>query len=88
MTSAPGDRFEISIGGDASGPVVAGRDNRVETTAPPADVRTGSGPAEGDAPGDSTQNNTAKDHGRVFTVMNGELHIHQEGGNSGKPQEG
>lgn len=86
MTPASGDRFTISVGGDASGPVVAGHDNHVEVGRPPADVPPGSSPdREEQAPG-HTQTNTANDHGSVFTVMNGEMHIHQDD-NSRTPRE-
>ncbi|MFF8989831.1 hypothetical protein ACF09H_07735 [Streptomyces sp. NPDC014983] len=63
-------RHSVRIGGDASGPVVAGNDNRVEVhqDGPGADPEA-AGP---------TQNNTAEGHGTVFTVMNGDLHVHHE----------
>ncbi|MEU8968391.1 hypothetical protein AB0D11_03795 [Streptomyces monashensis] len=72
-------RNTIRIGGDASGPVVAGDDNRVEVrrVAPePAPE-----PAAEPVPADNgpTQINTAEDNGTLFTVMNGELHVHQHG---------
>lgn len=68
MSRAPGN--SIRIGGDASGPVVAGNDNRVEVrqAAPEAD-REAAGPV---------QNNAADGHGTVYTVMNGDLHVHHE----------
>ncbi|MEU2083820.1 hypothetical protein ABZ569_18365 [Streptomyces albus] len=66
MTSSSGGRFTIRIGGDASGPVVAGHDNHVEVHGDGGEDRE-SGP---------TQSNAAHDHGTVYTVMNGELHVH------------
>jgi hypothetical protein len=57
------DRFTIRIGGDASGPVVAGHGNTVETHQP--------------AP-ESTQTNTANEHATVFTVMHGDMHVHRD----------
>ncbi|MFF8281761.1 hypothetical protein ACF06W_03455 [Streptomyces albus] len=66
MTSSSGGRFTIRIGGDASGPVVAGHDNHVEVHGDGGEGRE-SGP---------TQSNAAHDHGTVYTVMNGELHVH------------
>ncbi|MGH4028602.1 hypothetical protein ACQB60_06650 [Actinomycetota bacterium Odt1-20B] len=57
--------------GKASGPVVAGDGNHVEIHhAAPEPAPAESGP---------TQNNTAKDHGTLFTVMKGDLHVHQDG---------
>lgn len=67
MTSSSGGRFTIRIGGDASGPVVAGHDNLVEVHGDGGEGREGGGP---------TQSNAAHDHGTVYTVMNGELHVH------------
>ncbi|BBC95989.1 hypothetical protein SRO_4813 [Streptomyces rochei] len=64
MSRAPGN--SIRIGGDASGPVVAGNDNRVEV---PQAAPEAAGPV---------QNNTADGHGTVYTVMNGDLHVHHE----------
>jgi len=64
MTSAPGDKFTIRIDGDASGPVVAGHDNVVSHT----------------QPAESTQTNTANEHGTVYTVMHGDLHLHHDDG--------
>ncbi|MFC9932228.1 hypothetical protein [Streptomyces sp. NPDC127190] len=64
-------RNTVRIGGDAHGPVVAGNDNKVEMRQDtPSEAAEGAG-----AP---TQNNTAKDHGTVFSVMNGELHLHHD----------
>ncbi|TDC13301.1 hypothetical protein E1265_28270 [Streptomyces sp. 8K308] len=76
MASAPRNHYSISIGGDAHGPVVAGDDNRVEAAARDA------APLHADdgtpAPTGPSQSNVAKDHASLYTVMNGELHIHQE----------
>lgn len=81
MTSPPGDRFTVRIGGDASGPVVAGHGNHVEVHQELPGAGSGDTPApEQPAPGPATQTNTAKDHASVFTVMNGEMHIHQGDG--------
>ncbi|MFG2721829.1 hypothetical protein ACGFW5_26615 [Streptomyces sp. NPDC048416] len=78
-------RNSIRIGGSASGPVVAGNDNRVEVRhSPPApDTPTTPTPAAAAAAAVAeesgpTQTNTAKDHGTVYTVMNGELHVHHD----------
>lgn len=76
MTSASGDRFAIRIGGDASGPVVAGRENHIEVHHGQPDSQVDSVPSGGRQNPRSTQTNTANDHGTVCTVMNGELHIH------------
>ncbi|MFJ3725302.1 hypothetical protein ACIPYQ_22390 [Streptomyces sp. NPDC090045] len=93
MTSTPGDRFTIRIGGDASGPVVAGHENHVEIhqdrpptpagdiASPDTDTDTDTGTGTG-----ADQINTANDHGTVYTVMQGDLHIHHEG--SGEAPEG
>jgi hypothetical protein len=63
-------RNTIRIGGNASGPVVAGNDNRVEVRqAAPESAAEDGGPA---------MTNTAKDHGTVYAVMNGEMHVHHE----------
>ncbi|WP_043238660.1 hypothetical protein [Streptomyces violaceusniger] len=75
MPLSSGDRFTIRIGGDASGPVVAGHDNKVE-------VRR---PSEPDAESGPTQTTTVRDHGTAYTVMNGELHIHHD--SSARPPE-
>ncbi|BBB02035.1 hypothetical protein RVR_9732 [Actinacidiphila reveromycinica] len=68
-----GDEFTVSIGGDASGPVVVGRDNHVEVHQP-APVSVPEPPPDAAA---STQTNTAKDHGTVYAVTGGDMHIHQ-----------
>ncbi|OKJ09170.1 hypothetical protein [Kitasatospora sp. CB01950] len=71
MATRSGDRYDVRIGGDAHGPVVVGRDNRVEAPAAP------------DTPPESptespTQNNTAGGHASLYTVMKGDLHVHHE----------
>ncbi|WKX73164.1 hypothetical protein [Streptomyces sp. XD-27] len=84
MAPASGDQYTIRIGGDASGPVVAGRGNRVDVRQTPPGTPSGapSGAEPESTPGDESQapgpvqTNTANDHGSVFTVMNGEMHIH------------
>ncbi|KUJ66228.1 hypothetical protein ACZ90_39285 [Streptomyces albus subsp. albus] len=75
MASEEGDRFTIRIGGDASGPVVAGHDNRVEVHQTQPDPQP-SGPH---------MTNTANDQATVYTVQNGQIHIHQ--GPAGPPRE-
>ncbi|MET9857981.1 hypothetical protein ABZY93_01445 [Streptomyces smyrnaeus] len=82
MRPAPGDSFSVRIGGDASGPVVAGHDNHVEVHRP-AD---GSTPSGDPADGGPTQTNTADGNSTMYTVMNGELHVHHEN-ESGEPPE-
>ncbi|WP_328330051.1 MULTISPECIES: hypothetical protein [unclassified Streptomyces] len=70
-----GDEFTVRIGGDVSGPVVVGHDNHVEVHQPaPATP-----PLPEPDPATSTQTNTAKDHGTVYAVTNGDMHIHQDG---------
>jgi len=68
MASAQGDQYTVRIDGDVSGTVVAGRDNRVDTgpAAPP-----GTAPSAGTA-----QAGTAKDHGTVYSVQDGDMHVH------------
>ncbi|MFF2377814.1 hypothetical protein ACFVUW_25845 [Streptomyces xiamenensis] len=70
MADSTGDHFSISVGGDASGPVVAGHDNTVE-------VHRAAEPEAGAEPAQTT---TVRDHGTAYTVMKGELHIHQDAG--------
>lgn len=80
-----GIKFTVSIGGDASGPVVVGRDNHVEVhqsapmPEPEPEPVPASPPASQPAPdaAASTQTNTAKDHGTVYAVTGGDMHIHQ-----------
>ncbi|WP_371477561.1 hypothetical protein [Kitasatospora sp. NBC_00315] len=87
MATGSGDRHSVRIGGDAHGPVVVGRDNRVEATSAPRDnadgpspdaAATPSGDAQGPPSGTSTQNNTAGGHGTLYAVMKGDLHVHHE----------
>lgn len=69
MPPSTGDQYSISIGGDASGTVVAGHGNKVEVNR--------SGEAEPDAAADAnadagaTQRTTVRDHGTAYTVMRG-----------------
>ncbi|GCD93091.1 hypothetical protein [Embleya hyalina] len=70
MTDGAGDRYSIRIGGDASGPVVAGHDIHIET------ARSEPSAARVDEPSGDTQTNTAEDHATVYAVMDGEQHIH------------
>ena len=82
MSSASGDRYSIRIGRDAYAPVVAGHDNVVET--PPAQ----SEPIHEDedrALG-ASQRNSAKDHGTVFAVTHGDMHIYRRDDDSEKPE--
>ncbi len=80
MASTSGDRFAIRIDGDAAGPVVAGHGNHIEAhQAQPEAQGTSVSPGGRQNPR-STQTNTANDHGTAFTVMNGEMHIHHDGG--------
>lgn len=51
----------VRIGGDAHGVVVAGDHNRVEVHETP----------------EATQTNTARDHGTVYAVTDGDMHIHE-----------
>jgi len=89
--AGPGDRHTVRIGGSVAGPVVVGRGNHVEVTQPPpppapedgnapgAGTDPGTGPGAGASEGEgegSTQNNSATGHGTVYTVMNGDLHVH------------
>ncbi|WP_052851485.1 hypothetical protein [Streptomyces avicenniae] len=74
-SSASGDRYTISIGGDASGPVVAGHDITVGGRASD-EQDAGPGPA---------QTTTAREHGTAYTVMEGELHVHHD--HSARPPE-
>jgi hypothetical protein len=73
-SSASGDEITIRIGGDASCPVIAGHHNHVEVhhPAPASQLAPGSEPVT------STQTNTAKDHGTVYAVTNGDMHIHDD----------
>ncbi|WP_329166131.1 hypothetical protein OG709_12835 [Streptomyces sp. NBC_01267] len=82
MASSSGDQYTVRIGGAASGPVVAGHHNRVEThpdpAAAPDAVAPDDVPAPDAQPAGPTQTNTAHGHSSLFTVMNGELHVHHE----------
>ncbi|WP_326694794.1 MULTISPECIES: hypothetical protein [unclassified Streptomyces] len=88
MASSSGDQYTVRIGGAASGPVVAGHHNRVETHPDPAAAPAAGAapdvaapddvPAPDAQPAGPTQTNTAHGHSSLFTVMNGELHVHHE----------
>ncbi|MEV3871438.1 hypothetical protein ACSMX9_15500 [Streptomyces sp. LE64] len=71
MTDSSGDHFTISVGGDANGPIAAGHDIRVEvhhrTRLPPRAEESG-----------TVQENLAKDRSALYTVQEGELHVHHE----------
>ncbi|MFB4195399.1 hypothetical protein [Streptomyces carpaticus] len=75
MSSPAGDRFTIRIGGDASGTVVAGHENRVEIHHSPEQPETATEPDRETGPSQTT---TVRDHGTAYTVMKGELHIHAD----------
>ncbi|MCZ2527977.1 hypothetical protein [Streptomyces sp. HB2AG] len=91
MAQSPGDRFTISIGGDVSGTVVAGHRNHVEVgrdrpDAPATDAPATDAPVQEDRAAGATQKNVAKDDASLYTVMNGELHIHNNNGGPPAPQ--
>ncbi|MFE1782943.1 hypothetical protein ACFW9F_10205 [Streptomyces sp. NPDC059506] len=96
MANSQGDRFSISIGGDVSGTVVAGHKNHVEvgrdrpdapaTDAPATDAPATDAPVQEDRAAGATQKNVAKDDASLYTVMNGELHIHNNNGGPPAPQ--
>ncbi|WP_097925590.1 MULTISPECIES: hypothetical protein [Streptomyces] len=87
MPPSTGDQYSISIGGDASGTVVAGHGNQVEVhrTGEP-DAADAAADANADA--GATQRTTVRDHGTAYTVMRGELNIHHAApGRSPEPEE-
>lgn len=77
MPPSTGDQYSISIGGDASGTVVAGHGNKVEVNrtgeAEPDAVADAAADANADANADAgaTQRTTVRDHGTAYTVMRG-----------------
>ncbi|NYI05773.1 hypothetical protein [Allostreptomyces psammosilenae] len=92
MASKQGDNYSIRIGGDASGTVVAGHDNRVEVNraTPPAESDAPRHSPSGNTPSDTSpagappaptpsQSNTASGHSTVFTVMNGTINVNHDG---------
>ncbi|MFE1366816.1 hypothetical protein ACFW84_21610 [Streptomyces anulatus] len=82
MPPSTGDQYSISIGGDASGTVVAGHGNQVEVH------RTGEAEPDAAADAGATQRTTVRDHGTAYTVMRGELNIHHAApGRSPEPEE-
>ncbi|WP_405188445.1 hypothetical protein [Streptomyces anulatus] len=94
MPPSTGDQYSISIGGDASGTVVAGHGNKVEVNrtgeAEPDAVADAAADANADANADAgaTQRTTVRDHGTAYTVMRGELNIHHAApGRSPEPEE-
>ncbi|MFY0509799.1 hypothetical protein ACOMD4_05245 [Streptomyces anulatus] len=94
MPPSTGDQYSISIGGDASGTVVAGHGNQVEVNrtgeAEPDAVADTATDAAADANADAgaTQRTTVRDHGTAYTVMRGELNIHHAApGRSPEPEE-
>ncbi|WP_329356243.1 hypothetical protein [Streptomyces anulatus] len=94
MPPSTGDQYSISIGGDASGTVVAGHGNQVEVHGTgeagpeaPAGVAADAG-ADANADAGATQRTTVRDHGTAYTVMRGELNIHHAApGRSPEPEE-
>ncbi|GAB2915199.1 MULTISPECIES: hypothetical protein [unclassified Streptomyces] len=83
MPSSAGDQYTIRIGGDASGPVVAGRGNQVKVH------RTGEAEPDSTVDADAAQRTNVEGHGIAYTVMRGELNIHHDApGRSPEPQEG
>ncbi|MFD4175080.1 hypothetical protein [Streptomyces anulatus] len=90
MPPSTGDQYSISIGGDASGTVVAGHGNQVEVNRTgEADPDTAAdAAAEANADAGATQRTTVRDHGTAYTVMRGELNIHHAApGRSPEPEE-
>lgn len=96
MPPSTGDQYSISIGGDASGTVVAGHGNQVEVhgtgeAGPEAAAGPEAGPeaaADANADAGATQRTTVRDHGTAYTVMRGELNIHHAApGRSPEPEE-
>lgn len=73
MPPSTGDQYSISIGGDASGTVVAGHGNQVEVHAPAEAGPEAAAEAAADAGADAgaTQRTTVRDHGTSYTVMRG-----------------
>ncbi|MFJ4705036.1 hypothetical protein ACIP6I_09285 [Streptomyces anulatus] len=97
MPPSTGDQYTISIGGDASGTVVAGHGNQVEVhrtdEAGPESAAAAAAAAEAGADADAdagaTQRTTVRDHGTAYTVMRGELNIHHAAPDrSPEPEEG
>ncbi|MGW0732270.1 hypothetical protein [Streptomyces sp. NPDC002851] len=86
MTKSSGDRFTIRIGGDANGPVVAGHENQVEVHKPQSEPQSEPRPPADEDSG-SIQENVAKDNAALYTVQNGELHVHHDGGSHETPRE-
>ncbi|MFE7367065.1 hypothetical protein [Streptomyces anulatus] len=98
MPPSTGDQYSISIGGDASGTVVAGHGNKVEVNrtgeAEPDTVAASAADTAADAAADAnagagtTQRTTVRDHGTAYTVTRGELNIHYAApGRSPEPEE-
>ncbi|MFD8709313.1 hypothetical protein ACFV0W_06290 [Streptomyces anulatus] len=92
MPPSTGDQYSISIGGDASGTVVAGHGNKVEVNrsgeAEPAADALADAAADANADAGATQRTTVRDHGTAYTVMRGELNIHHAApGRSPEPEE-
>ncbi|MGW5926415.1 hypothetical protein ACWF2L_09205 [Streptomyces anulatus] len=90
MPPSTGDQYSISIGGDASGTVVAGHGNQVEVhrTGEPEPEAAADVNADADADAGATQRTTVRDHGTAYTVMRGELNIHHAApGRSPEPEE-
>lgn len=85
MPPSTGDQYSISIGGDASGTVVAGHGNKVEVNrtgeADPDTVAEAAADTAADTAADAaadanagagtTQRTTVRDHGTAYTVTRG-----------------
>ncbi|MFE3384403.1 hypothetical protein [Streptomyces anulatus] len=89
MPPSTGDQYSISIGGDASGTVVAGHGNKVEVNRTgEAEPDAAAAAADANADAGATQRTTVRDHGTAYTVMRGELNIHHAApGRSPEPEE-
>ncbi|MFF2229524.1 hypothetical protein [Streptomyces anulatus] len=89
MPPSTGDQYSISIGGDASGTVVAGHGNKVEVNRTgEAEPDAADAAADANADAGATQRTTVRDHGTAYTVMRGELNIHHAApGRSPEPEE-
>ncbi|MFI6008766.1 hypothetical protein ACIBAG_08025 [Streptomyces sp. NPDC051243] len=72
MANKPSSQNKIHIGGNASGPVVAGERITVKVS----------------QPAETNQTSTAKDDGTVYAAANGDIHIHHDDAEpGGDPEE-
>ncbi|MBL3666822.1 hypothetical protein JL475_12630 [Streptomyces sp. M2CJ-2] len=62
MAQKPASQNKIHIGGNASGPVVAGDNIRIKVT----------------QPAETAQTNTAREDGTVYAAANGDIHVHHD----------